>query len=82
MDKVILDGRRMERASQSHQYLKEKLELPDYYGENLDALYDLLTECPRTTEICIKDSFHMDSLLYRVFKDAARDNECLNIIWA
>lgn len=27
-----------------HQYLKEKLGLPDYYGENLDALYDALTE--------------------------------------
>ena len=27
-----------------HQYLKEIFNLPDYYGMNLDALYDLLSE--------------------------------------
>ena len=29
---------------QAHPYLAQVLELPDYYGKNLDALYDCLTE--------------------------------------
>ncbi len=29
---------------QAHEYLAEVLELPAYYGKNLDALYDCLTE--------------------------------------
>ena len=41
---VRLDASCMERKEQSHKYLKEKLELPEHYGENLDALYDCLTE--------------------------------------
>ena len=28
----------------AHTYLKEILHLPDYYGRNLDALYDCLCE--------------------------------------
>ena len=28
----------------AHEYLAKVLELPEYYGKNLDALYDCLTE--------------------------------------
>lgn len=42
--KVILDAGCMENKEETHEYLKEKLELPGYYGNNLDALYDCLTE--------------------------------------
>ena len=45
---VRLDASCMERKEQSHKYLKEKLELPEHYGENLDALYDCLTEMGKT----------------------------------
>ena len=41
---VILDGRLMIDRSAVHDQLKERLNLPDYYGRNLDALFDLLTE--------------------------------------
>lgn len=37
-----------------HQYLKEKLGLPEYYGENLDALYDLLTEAKERRTIRVE----------------------------
>ena len=36
-----------------HAYLKEKLGLPDYYGANLDALYDCLGELPRGVQLTI-----------------------------
>lgn len=40
----VLDGGRMTDRETAHAYLKEVLGLPDYYGNNLDALYDCLTE--------------------------------------
>lgn len=40
---VILEGKNMLSEANFHAELKSKLELPDYYGENLDALWDCLT---------------------------------------
>ena len=41
---IILDGRRMDDRAGLHAELKQKLSLPEYYGENLDALNDCLGE--------------------------------------
>lgn len=42
--KILLDGKRMTSKKDAHGYLKEVFGFPDYYGENLDALHDCLTE--------------------------------------
>ncbi|MDE6761160.1 MAG: barstar family protein [Lachnospiraceae bacterium] len=42
--KTELDFINIKNTMQLHKYLKEKLALPDYYGNNLDALYDCLTD--------------------------------------
>ena len=44
MKTVTLALARMQSIRQLHKYLRAELELPDYYGENLDALYDCLPE--------------------------------------
>lgn len=44
MEIIILDGRQMTDRNAAHTYLQTALALPDYYGRNLDALYDCLTE--------------------------------------
>ena len=44
MNYVILDGREMTDKQTAHIYLQKQLDLPDYYGKNLDALYDCLCE--------------------------------------
>jgi len=41
---IVLDGRRMDDRAGLHAELKQKLSLPEYYGENLDALNDCLGE--------------------------------------
>lgn len=53
--KIILDGKRMTSKEETHAYLKEALDLPAYYGRNLDALYDCLTE-RRDLEIEVQDA--------------------------
>lgn len=40
----ILDGAMMNTRENAHSHLQEQLGLPDYYGRNLDALYDCLTD--------------------------------------
>ena len=41
---MILDGKNMTTRKDAHDEIARVLELPDYYGRNLDALWDLLGE--------------------------------------
>lgn len=43
MEKIHLDGRMFTSKDVLHKTLKNKLDLPDYYGENANALWDCLT---------------------------------------
>lgn len=49
--KVYLDGRLMSDKAAAHELIRQELKTPEYYGRNLDALYDLLTSLPEATEI-------------------------------
>lgn len=40
---VRLDGERMTNKEAAHRYIQEQLDIPSYYGYNLDALYDALS---------------------------------------
>ena len=84
MKQITLDGNILADASRMHDYLKEVLNFPEYYGKNLDALYDCLTDLEHI-EITI-DAPENDSAIFqkvvRIFKAAANSNEDikLNII--
>ncbi|MCI3197398.1 barnase inhibitor [Bacillus sp. HU-1818] len=43
MNKIIINGEQIRDVKNLHRQLKQDLELPEYYGENLDALWDCLT---------------------------------------
>ena len=41
---VFLDGAKIFRADDLHRAFETALDLPEWYGNNLDALHDVLTE--------------------------------------
>lgn len=43
MNIVTLDSKEFSNINELHSVLKKMLQLPEYYGENLDALWDCLT---------------------------------------
>ena len=54
MDKIInLDFDEYTSSKQIHDYLAKELDFPDYYGNNLDALYDCLTEIDESVYLFI-----------------------------
>ena len=57
---ILLDGILMSSRSAAHNYLKQQLHLPEYYGRNLDALFDLLTQIGSHTAIVL---IHQEEML-------------------
>ena len=78
---IVLDAANMTEKNAAHDYLKKALALPDYYGSNLDALYDCLTEL-WVTEI---QFVNLDAAggyfakVLSVFREAQEDNPRLRI---
>ncbi len=44
MKRIVIKGEEITSREELHSVLKKELELPDHYGNNLDALWDCLTE--------------------------------------
>ena len=79
MKQIVLDGNILADATLVHDYLKEMLEFPEYYGKNLDALHDCLTDL-EDVEITITSPAEDGAIfqrILRVFKAAGRENETL-----
>ena len=71
-----------------HAALKEGLSLPDYYGGNLDALHDCLTDFAEPVEVTFcgykpaKKALVSDFYAFRtVIEDSAEENGNLTIRW-
>ena len=63
MEKIILPLNELHSPAELQAYLKEVLELPDYYGENLDALYDVLTERSEPLEFIVSEDIQEEEYL-------------------
>lgn len=87
MRKIKLAIENMPDKLALHNYLMQILHLPDYYGKNLDALYDCLTEISEPLIIAVPAAATGSGYLqgYGVqlaatLLDAASDNENLKIV--
>lgn len=81
MNIIILDGSKMTNKNEAHLYLKEKLNFPDYYGENLDALWDMLSSISEAIVIELINEYYLTKFLgyygqaiIQVFADAEMEN--------
>ena len=73
-----------------HNYLASKLDLPDYYGRNLDALYDCLTDLQEETAIGFirwntetekEETARYLYTMQRVFREAEEENPHLAVFF-
>ena len=86
MRTITLDINRLHSVPALHKYLRSALALPVYYGANLDALYDCLTEIVEPTNIIVpanvadneKLGWYGEQLL-QVLQDAAEENDNLQV---
>lgn len=85
MTTCVLDGNVVLNKEILHEMLAEQLAFPAWYGKNLDALYDCLTDITEDTEIVIfNEEALQDHLeryagqLMRTLKDASKENPYVN----
>ena len=78
MRTVVLDGAAIPDRETLHRVLAEKLNFPDWYGGNLDALFDCLTSLPEETALTVVNGGVLEETLggyggrfLRVLTDAA-----------
>ena len=76
---VILDAKKMAEKENMHEYFAKKFDLPEYYGRNLDALFDCLCEINEPTLIKLKNEEFLDDSakesLTQLFRDVCNENE-------
>lgn len=80
MTEITLCARRLGQPD-VHEYFGRKFPLPEYYGNNLDALFDVLTSLSETT-VKVRGTAKNEQAeqVLQVLRDAAEENENLTLI--
>ncbi len=85
MIKVTLNGRNMNSKEIAHLYMKWNLQVPEYYGTNLDALWDVLSTYDKPIQInlinkdkLIENLGDYGEAIIEVFQDAQKENNNIN----
>ena len=60
MRQIEIDGNAIFTSPDLHKTLAEALSFPEYYGNNLDALYDCLTEIDQDTLLILNNWHHIE----------------------
>lgn len=87
MSICVLDGKKIKDREQLHDVLADSLGFPEWYGRNLDALYDCLTELHEDTEIKLLHEGEMKEnlgeyagFLAEVLRVAAEENQRIRYV--
>ena len=85
METIRLDGDRLCRREEAMELLGQALELPAWWGRNLDALHDCLTQPGPGARLVLEGRREMEAvpfgrLLLRVLEDAAAENPHLELV--
>jgi len=81
MEKIILDGTKMCDKTAAHEHIAEMMGFPQWYGNNLDALWDMLSERGEAEIVLINSAAMLNELgtygcrLLSCFFDAAAEND-------
>ena len=83
---VYLNGNAMVSREAAHDHLAKELDLPDYYGRNLDALHDCLTEVFDNTQLILRNWCFLEenlgayaAAIRRAMTHAEKENPCIEI---
>ena len=86
--RFVLDGGSVGNRETLHRVLAAGLQFPDWYGGNLDALHDCLTEINQPTALVIRGGEALETArgsyaaaFRRVLADSAAQNDALTITW-
>lgn len=77
MKEILIDCTHIDGPRELHRVIAREMCFPDWYGDNLDALHDLLTAIAEDTELKL---VHFDALpaftngFRRVLKDSEQEN--------
>ncbi len=77
MIRYRLRGSCLKEAKKAHEYLKETLGLPDWYGVNQDALYDCVMDISEKTQVILETEEAPKGYMEKicsVFEDGAKAN--------
>ena len=85
---VVLDGGSVGSRETLHQALAALLRLPDWYGGNLEALHDCLTDITEPTELTVRNGAALEealggyaAALRQVLADCAAENGAFSVVW-
>lgn len=86
---LIIDGTVIQDREALHDLLSRELQLPEWYGRNLDALQDCLTDRRQPVDIILlhqetlMENLGMYGAMFRkVLLDAARENPVIGVFTA
>ena len=81
---IFVDCRKLTERRSAHEYLEEIINFPEYYGRNLDALYDCLMEVRECNivlqyekEACLEGTY--GERIIEVLEDAAFENPLIKL---
>ncbi len=83
MKLIVIDCLNFTDKLSAHSEIASSMHLPEYYGRNLDALWDMLTQITGETTIILSHSDKADAAtmpIIELFREAAEENKRIELV--